>query len=102
MSFRRNELDAPERRGFFAGAAKRVREFQEGRRTKAVTRGSVESLEAHLAVVTPKPKASRYPHKREKIGPLKMARWMSIVESGGRKVYQLKTSSNMFLNFKNQ
>ncbi len=31
---------------FFAGAAKRVREFQEGRRTKAISRESFESPES--------------------------------------------------------
>jgi predicted transcriptional regulator len=39
---------------FFAGAAKRVRAFQEGRRTPAVARVSFESVEALLAVLTPK------------------------------------------------
>jgi predicted transcriptional regulator len=39
---------------FFAGAAKRVREFREGRRTPAVARVSFESVEALLAVLTPK------------------------------------------------
>jgi predicted transcriptional regulator len=39
---------------FFAGAAKRVREFRAGRRTKAVARVSFESVEALLAVLTPK------------------------------------------------
>lgn len=39
---------------FFAGAAKRIREFREGPRTKAVARVSFESLEAFLAVLTSK------------------------------------------------
>ena len=39
---------------FFAGAAKRVREFKEGRRPKAVARVSFESVEALLNVLTPK------------------------------------------------
>lgn len=39
---------------FFAGAAERVREFREGRRTKAVARVSFESLEALLSVLIPK------------------------------------------------
>ena len=39
---------------FFAGAAKRVRQFREGRRTPAVARVSFESVEALLAVLTPK------------------------------------------------
>lgn len=39
---------------FFAGAAKRVREFREGRRTRAVARVSFESVDALLAVLTPK------------------------------------------------
>jgi predicted transcriptional regulator len=39
---------------FFAGAAKRVREFRKGRRTKAVARVSFESAEVLLAVLTPR------------------------------------------------
>jgi predicted transcriptional regulator len=39
---------------FFAGAARRVREFKEGRRPRAVARVSFESVEALLAVLTPK------------------------------------------------
>lgn len=39
---------------FFAGAARRVREFKEGCRPKAVARVSFESVEALLTVLTPK------------------------------------------------
>jgi predicted transcriptional regulator len=39
---------------FFAGAAKRVREFRKGRRTRAVARVSFESVEVLLEVLTPR------------------------------------------------